>query len=506
MSSFKNILAAIILIFFSNYLLAQGKANIWYFGQNAGVDFRSGKPQALTNGALSTEEGVATICDAQGKLLFYTDGISVWNAEHRKMPNGQDLMGHPSSTQSGVAIPAPNPPGHYFLFTVTDQARNNGFRYSQIDMQLDKGKGDVVEDKKNILLRSPVTEKLTAVKHRNQKDTWVIVHGWNDNKFYAYLVNEEGVNQEPVISAVGSIHQGSSLNTQGYLKANPDGSNLALALEADHAIELFDFDNASGKVSRPLRAEFPDESYPYGIAFSPNASVLYVSAAGPGKIYQFDLQAGSDEKIIASRKLIGQSPEGRWVGALQVAPDGKIYFPIYDTSYLGVIHQPNQLGAACNFQNNYVDLQLGIAQLGLPTFDQSAFQDISPLAEKEISFFDQNKIEKNKTFVLQNLEFTYAQYDIKPSSYPLLDQLVDILKEQVELKILLKGHTDNIGNKSSNLQLSLNRARAIQNYLIAKGIKASRISHQGFGSKIPIASNAHPEGRAKNRRVEIVLN
>src|SRR6185503_9676016 len=81
---------------------AQKEANVWYFGTNAGVDFNSGAPVAITNGKLNTNEGCATIADkSTGQLLFYTDGITVYDRTHAIMSNGTGLKGNASSTQSG---------------------------------------------------------------------------------------------------------------------------------------------------------------------------------------------------------------------------------------------------------------------------------------------------------------------------------------------------------------------------------------------------------------------
>jgi len=68
-------------------MYSQKEANIWYFGENAGLDFNSGVPVALLDGQLNTREGCATISDKNGNLLFYTDGITVWNRSHKIMQN-----------------------------------------------------------------------------------------------------------------------------------------------------------------------------------------------------------------------------------------------------------------------------------------------------------------------------------------------------------------------------------------------------------------------------------
>jgi outer membrane protein OmpA-like peptidoglycan-associated protein len=485
----------------SAFVYAQKNANIWYFGKKAGVDFSEGKPKSLSDGVIDTEEGVATICDNAGKLLFYTDGIRVYNAKHSIMPNGKDLKGHPSSTQSGVVVPKIGSPTQYYLFSVPATADSVGLRYSIVDMTLQEGLGDVLPTAKNMFLHAPVTEKLTAVKHRNGKHIWVIAHEWNSDKFLAYLITEKGITTTPIISQAGSVHKGGSLNTQGYMKTNPDGTNLALALEDDQAVELFDFDSATGKVSNPLRINLSAKSYPYGVEFSPNGSLLYVSAAGIGKIYQYNLQTSPSDSIPSTKIEVGSADLGRWIGALQLAPNGKIYFPLYESNFLGVINEPNVLGKDCKYQNNAVALLEGKALLGLPTFIQSYFEE--HLASSKVRYFEGHKLEIGDKLVLKNVNFDYAQYSLQPTSFVELDKLAQYLQKHPKINIKLIGHTDNIGNKPANITLSLNRAKAVKAYLVGKQIAESRISYEGFGSGIPIATNDTDEGRAKNRRVEM---
>jgi hypothetical protein len=106
---------------------AQNEANIWYFGNKAGLDFTSGKPVVLTNGKLNTNEGCATISNEKGKLLFYTDGITVWDNKHQVLKNGDGLKGHPSSTQSAVIVPKPKSKNVYYIFTVGAEGDGGGY-------------------------------------------------------------------------------------------------------------------------------------------------------------------------------------------------------------------------------------------------------------------------------------------------------------------------------------------------------------------------------------------
>lgn len=494
------------LIFFLTFIgfisYAQSPVSIWYFGRNAGVDFSSGQPISITDGQLSTEEGCVTISDNWGMLRFYTDGSTVWNSKHKVMPNGKGLLGSSSSTSSGVVIQHPGDKNLYYLFTVAATADSSGFRYSMVDMKLDSGRGDIISNQKNIKLRTPVTEKLTSALHRNGKDYWILLHDWMSNGFVAYLITEKGLQPEPVKSNAGTPHMGGSLNTQGYMKLNPDGTNIAVALEESQIVEIFDFNNETGEVSTPISVTFPANSYPYGIEFSPNGSLLYVSAAGLGEIYQFNLQAGSEEAIRNSSLKIGKTENAVWVGALQIATDGKIYFTVYNKPQLGSIANPNTPGLECGFNQNAIDLQGKLSMLGLPTFSQNFFYKKE---EKKVEYFNEAKVETGKALVLKNILFDFAKASLKQSSFAELDKVVRAMKANPALKVTIAGHTDNIGNKSYNINLSGNRAKSVAAYLVSKGIPASSITSEGFGSAVPVAGNDTEEGRAMNRRVELLF-
>lgn len=348
---------------------AQGERNNWYFGKGAGIIFK-GDSATATNSRLFTEEGSATISDADGKLLFYTNGITVWNGEHRVMPNGNGLMGGKSSTQSALILPKPGSSTIYYIFTTDIQAQSDGLRYTVVDMSKQEGKGDITS--RNNFLIAPATEKLTAVRHSNNKDWWAIAHRWNSNGYMAFLVNEEGVATKPVLSQVGTVHGGPNRKAIGYLNASPDGSKLASALwDADSNFEILNFDRSTGQVSNPILLKGFEEAY--GVVFSPDGSKLYGTANGTGggkaQVVQFDLKAGSPEAIAKSAVVVGTSKSPR-IGALQVGPDGKIYVARQDNYYLGVINNPNAKGEAANYVDDGFHLGKQKSDLGLPNFPQ----------------------------------------------------------------------------------------------------------------------------------------
>lgn len=102
-----------------------------------------------------------------------------------------------------------------------------------------------------------------------------------------------------------------------------------------------------------------------------------------------------------------------------------------------------------------------------------------------------------------NLEFETGKDVIKESSFDEMNKLAELLMKKKDWKLRISGHTDNVGDPKKNLDLSKRRAKAVKTFLTSKGVDASRMIDEGFGSKKPIADNKKPEGRQKNRRVEM---
>lgn len=113
------------------------------------------------------------------------------------------------------------------------------------------------------------------------------------------------------------------------------------------------------------------------------------------------------------------------------------------------------------------------------------------------------KIKSDVSVVLENIFFDVDKFDLKPESFNELGEVVDLMKENPGMKIEISGHTDNTGSDEHNLELSRNRAKSVQSYLVSKGIKADRIVAVGYGATRPIAGNDTDAGKAKNRRIEM---
>ncbi|WP_276346384.1 OmpA family protein [Daejeonella sp. JGW-45] len=105
---------------------------------------------------------------------------------------------------------------------------------------------------------------------------------------------------------------------------------------------------------------------------------------------------------------------------------------------------------------------------------------------------------------IKNLEFDFAKSTIRPSSYPSLNRVADLLKSK-DFSLKLAGHTDNVGSNAANLKLSKDRAESVKSYLVSQGANPSRIEATGYGESQPISSNKTAAGRQNNRRVEFTL-
>ncbi|MAU26168.1 MAG: hypothetical protein CMH48_12950 [Muricauda sp.] len=390
MSGNAILITTIIIILVSANLSAQREAANWYFGQNAGLDFNSGTPVPLLDGQINTVEGCEAFSDANGNLLFYTDGKTVWNRSHQVMPSGTELGGSFSTTQSALVVPNPIDKNIYYVFTPDDALSKNfgqttnGFNYSVVDMAKDNGRGDVID--KNITLLAQCSEKVSAVRNASGDYYWVVTHF--RNQFYAYRVDGSGVSENPVVSTTGPWI-GDFENIRGSLKISPDGTKLAVAhtiVEPEYAgsFYLFDFEVDTGVVSNAQLIS--SERLYYGVEFSSNSSKLYASGMGittldgekvvdKVEIVQYDLDAPN---IAASEYLVfrfNKAINSFVAGALQIGIDKKIYHAI-PGDRLSVIRTPNLKGLDSDFRQFYIDMGGRGATYGLPPFIQSFFETI----------------------------------------------------------------------------------------------------------------------------------
>ncbi|ALM47846.1 hypothetical protein AMR72_02395 [Flavobacterium psychrophilum] len=341
----------------------------WYFGANAGVDFSSGSPVAVTDGALNTKEGTSSISDEFGNLLFYTDGVTVYTKSHMIMSNGENLTGSGSSTQSTLIVPGPGISDLFYIFTTDaiEISPKHGLRYSIVDMTLGT-EGEVVSGQKNIPIslggENNVSEKLAATVKGDCSGYWIITY--YKKKFYVFSLTDEGIDIEnPIISESSPFTDND--DTVGGIRVSPDGKKLAACFtDYKGSLLLYDFNNIDGTVSNGetlFEGETLNDRLYYSAEFSPNSKVLYATYSG---LVRYDLTAAS---IPDSEVVFYNTPNGT-SGALQTGLDGKIYYArLNNQFYLAAINDPNHFDAP-NLDLFSVFLGGKLHALGLAGFPQ----------------------------------------------------------------------------------------------------------------------------------------
>ena len=353
---------ATLLLFtlFCQTTFAQKQNNQWRFGGGGALDFNTLPPNFIPGSPINTPEGSASIADRKtGAILFYTNGISVWDANDQVMPNGTGLVGGTpallSSTCAAVIIPKPGSTTLYYIVTIDEQSSNNGVRYSVVDMTLNGGLGDIVSGQKNIPLYQTTSEKLEVVPASDKLSYWLLTH--SGSAFIAFKITNTGIQTTPVISTIGAAQA----NGAGHMKINRQFNKLAIGATFSSAMELYDFNNTTGVVSNLVTWNYTLASpLIYGIEFSPNGRVLYISNLSD--IYQYDISSGNPITIQNSIYQL-TSPGFVQHAALQIGIDDRIYI---NAGSIDVINCPNKLGGACGYQQNAIANQSAGGGYGLP--------------------------------------------------------------------------------------------------------------------------------------------
>lgn len=325
-------------------------ANYWYFG-GSGLNFNTNPPTALSNGRLLALEGCAAASDPfTGQLLFYTNGIYVYNRNHVQMPNGFGLFADESTTQGALIVPRPGNKNQYYIFT-----HGGGFgvttkrlHYSIVDMTANGGLGDVITKNVQVQPDGPgnqsselLTGMLKSSAYCDSTDKYWIVNPielsgtWN---FISYEVTANG----PILRQNNALTVGVNRHTEIISSVfSPDGK-LYVAGNRPGGFVLMDFDKNTGVLSNVRHVETGSPSY--GIAFSADGKKLYVTRF-LNSMLQFDLTTPSVAAITASQVKIDSVSTLR---GLYRGPDDKIY--VNEQGKVGVIHFPNLPGAACKYE------------------------------------------------------------------------------------------------------------------------------------------------------------
>ena len=370
---------------------------LWIFGSDGIVlNFGSGVPVEEDNvffGDFITDfhsdEPSIIELDAQGNLLFYSDNDNIFNKNYEIMDNGNPLKGSQTTSQM-ISLRQPGSSSIYYVFMPEalksfDSSLDSlqSLYYNVVDMNGDGGLGAVTI--KDEFLMEFGTEKISAVRHCNGRDWWVVTHQAGNNHFYSYLLDENGLDVIPAVSSVGDTVHFRYPKT-GMIKFSHDGLLLAMTslgkiedgIRYNGSTELFTFDNSSGIIEQSVFIDSTSMESNYGVEFSPHDNFLYTGDLRD-KIIQYDISILDQNYIANNATVIFDDVDYTVnIGALQLAPDNKIYIANILDSSLHIIHDPDKKGLTCNFEPFGLKLQNGESFLGLPNFPANVYRQEYP--------------------------------------------------------------------------------------------------------------------------------
>ena len=369
----------------------------WLFGARVGMTWNttqtigglSGLPTPYYGSAMpDTWAGVFCMSDVAGNLLFYSNGMTIWNSNHTIMQNGSGLTGHINSTQSGIVIPYPERSNMYIVITIGLNTTNI-LTYSVIDMTLDGGLGGVVAGQKNIQLTGAMGilgECVAAVKHANEKDYWIVAVGkgiGTSSAMNVWKITSAGV--QTACFASYALPATTDTNSSGYLRFSVDGTYFAWPATG-YQFFFGEFSPATGTF--PTLKVMNAGYHGYGVEFSLSCEILYAITNIALHSYKFrDLLTsavpGSMPHFTQTVTLPNLTHEPH-VGALQLGPDGRIYSPIFQATDMVVIDNVNDYGNSTVTIVSGLLPTTGYGRNGLPNFLAETFKPI------EVSFYINN--------------------------------------------------------------------------------------------------------------------
>ena len=381
---------------------AQNKQDyIWFFGSDQNIseegiqalrfDFNElpFEPKALNNG-LEFDSNNASICDHNGKLLFYTNGCAISNAEHEIMMNGDSLNSGPFFDSFWLGDCGNGYPGRQDVLILNDPAYEKGYylihktreydpnsdpityikylKYTYIDMNLDNGFGAVTQKNIPFFESRFLWSYLTGIQHINGKDWWVVQPKDSEETiFYTILLTENGFEVTDSIQLLDEPFVENS-SAAGDAKFSPDGRTYIYSNLYDD-LNVFDFDRETGVLNNKRSLALKDELKFSSVEFSPNSRFVYLS--NTDTLFQVDLweQNLEDGKILIDIYDGVPDPFATTFFLSTLAPDCKIYIrPGSGSNIMHVINKPNEKGLACDFVERGLRLPQVSSTGGFPNF------------------------------------------------------------------------------------------------------------------------------------------
>ncbi len=324
-----------------------GRSN-WFWGTFASMDFSTGTAvannDANANATVNGFESSVVQSDSNGNLLFYSDGINVWNHFHQQMNVGPIFVWNNATVPGLIIVPYPKQPGKYYIVSAPPgYVSADGAQFVEVDVLANTVSSAQRFNHPSIPLN--VTECLTAVPHCNGIDYWVIIRGYPpDGRFYSILVTQDGTQAgaQPVVSA--NFYPSYS----AQLKGNHKGDKLVQAIfsSAQFNFARYDFNQATGEVTNEVLVPCqPGHQIGLGVCYSMNDSVIYTIGqynGGLSKLLKYDATN------LATPAITMQDPVNGLY--LEAGPDHNVYLAQTDwnTPYMDMIlNADSYSGSAC---------------------------------------------------------------------------------------------------------------------------------------------------------------
>ncbi|MDQ3142673.1 MAG: PKD domain-containing protein, partial [Bacteroidota bacterium] len=353
----------------------------WVFGYAGGqgdtrwgtsfVDFNSGNPIVTyqDKGRMYIYEANASISDQHGNLLYYTNGYDVEDANFKKAQGATNLGtrywgdGGLVCNQGVMFLPMPSNANNYFLFYVNKVLNSPNFYVLDLKYLIINSDTNKVV-KKGVVVHDTLNEGfLSACKHANGRDWWIVLNKAKTNIFYKFLITDSEIVFIDKQAIGPKLIEG-----VGQAVFSPNGEYFAILDAVDFSqglyINIYKFDRCSGSLIYVKGNNYPTSSLS-GISFSPDSRYFYYSEYK--YLYQMDLQ---NLQTFDSPELIdtieSQTPWGSLYFMHQLGPDGRIYISnAYSNSVMHVINRPNEEGKKCVPRSNSFSIKT-IGGKGIP--------------------------------------------------------------------------------------------------------------------------------------------
>lgn len=388
----KSITIVLLLLLASSFAIAQKENSNWIINPKQALDINT-RPLTIQNTSIDkysppyNVDRWCAVSAANGDLLFYTDGNTVWDKNHDTLLNGTSIS-QTNNRGSGwgkdstsyhignvVIVPMPANPNKYYIFTtgLALEFTSNGYqryfslpKYSIVDMTLNNGKGGIANGQKNILLYPSDAGRVNAAAGTGMCNKWIAYTSRYTDELFTHQIDGHGINTTPVRSST-------SISYPQMMKFSNDNSKLAIAGSATtpkdsatpnkppYTFALYDFDPLTGIASNELIINQINitQNKTFYFDFSADNSKLYYYTVDSTQFryYQIDLSQPNNSAVLASSQLVF-TRTNNYAGTrdLLLADNNKIY-QLIDTNKFLVIGHPNKKGTACDIHYETVNPQ-----------------------------------------------------------------------------------------------------------------------------------------------------